>query len=132
VLIRQVLGAVSQFEKAMLISKLKGARDRKREAGVKVEGRKSYAELDAAKHGGETPVIELARKLRRKSPKGGQRSLRQVADELAKAGFVTSTGRPYAPTVIARMLGELSRSGPERSTRSAVAVRLGASEVGSR
>ena len=48
-LIRQVLGAVSQFEKAMLISKLKGARDRKREAGVKVEGRKSYAELDAAK-----------------------------------------------------------------------------------
>ena len=49
VLIRQVLGAVSQFEKAMLISKLKGARDRKREASVKVEGRKSYAELDAAK-----------------------------------------------------------------------------------
>ena len=48
-LIRQVLGAVSQFEKAMLISKLKGARDRKREASVKVEGRKSYAELDAAK-----------------------------------------------------------------------------------
>jgi DNA invertase Pin-like site-specific DNA recombinase len=89
VLIRQVLGAVSQFEKAMLVSKLKGARDRKREAGVKVEGRKSYAELDAAKHGGETPMIELARKLRRKSPKGGQRSLRQVADELAQAGFVT-------------------------------------------
>jgi DNA invertase Pin-like site-specific DNA recombinase len=42
-LIRQVLGAVSQFEKAMVVSKLKGARDRKRrETGRKVEGRKSY------------------------------------------------------------------------------------------
>jgi DNA invertase Pin-like site-specific DNA recombinase len=29
-LIRQVLGAVSQFEKAMVVAKLKGARDRKR------------------------------------------------------------------------------------------------------
>src|SRR3954447_17598330 len=28
VLIRQILGAVSQFEKAMLVAKLKGARDR--------------------------------------------------------------------------------------------------------
>src|SRR3954451_2944041 len=41
-LIRQVLGAVSQFEKAMIVTKLKGARDRKRATGVKVEGRKSY------------------------------------------------------------------------------------------
>src|SRR5215207_3319694 len=32
VLIRQVLGAVSQFEKAMLVSNLKGARDRKAKA----------------------------------------------------------------------------------------------------
>jgi DNA invertase Pin-like site-specific DNA recombinase len=40
-LIRQVLGAVSQFEKAMLVAKLKGARDRKRATGAKVEGRKN-------------------------------------------------------------------------------------------
>src|SRR6266436_640674 len=43
-LIRQVLGAVSEFEKAMLVAKLRGARDRKRRTGVKVEGRKSIAE----------------------------------------------------------------------------------------
>src|SRR5215204_2712887 len=42
-LIRQVLGAVTQFEKAMVVAKLKGARDRKRATGVKVEGRKNYA-----------------------------------------------------------------------------------------
>jgi DNA invertase Pin-like site-specific DNA recombinase len=38
VLIRQVLGAVSQFEKAMLVSKLKGARERIRKARGKCEG----------------------------------------------------------------------------------------------
>ena len=48
ILIRQVLGADSQFKKAMVVSKLKGPRDRKRrETGCKVEGRKSYAERDA-------------------------------------------------------------------------------------
>ena len=45
-LIRQVLGAVSEFEKAMLVAKLRGARDRKRRTGMKVEGRKSIAEAN--------------------------------------------------------------------------------------
>jgi DNA invertase Pin-like site-specific DNA recombinase len=109
VAMRQIAGAFAQLEKARLVGKLKAARDRKRATGIKVEGRKSYAELDAVRHGGRTPMIDLARRLRRKSPKGGQRSLRQVADELAKVGFVTSTGKPYAATAIARMLGERSR-----------------------
>ena len=43
-LIRQILGAVSEFEKAMVVAKLRGARERKRRTGVKVEGRKSVAE----------------------------------------------------------------------------------------
>jgi DNA invertase Pin-like site-specific DNA recombinase len=43
-LIRQVLGAVSEFEKAMLVAKLRGARERKRRTGVKVEGRKALSE----------------------------------------------------------------------------------------
>ncbi len=44
-LIRQILGAVRKFDKAMVVAKLKGARDRKRTlSGKKVEGRKSHAE----------------------------------------------------------------------------------------
>src|SRR5260221_11702670 len=47
-LIRQILGAVSEFDKAMVVAKLKGARERKRAlTGKKVEGRKSHAELRA-------------------------------------------------------------------------------------
>ena len=64
-LIRQVLGAISEFEKAMLVVKLKGARDRKRRTGVKVEGRKSIGE--------ERPeTVELARRLARAGRGGAQ------------------------------------------------------------
>lgn len=96
-LIRQVLGAISEFEKAMLVAKLKGARDRKRRTGVKVEGRKSIAEQ-------KPETVELARKLARARPKGGKRSLREIATELAAAGHVTGLGKPYAPTAIKLML----------------------------
>src|SRR5271169_603460 len=39
-LIRQVLGAVAQFEKTSLVAKLKGARDRKKRETGKCGGRK--------------------------------------------------------------------------------------------
>jgi DNA invertase Pin-like site-specific DNA recombinase len=96
-LIRQVLGAVSQFEKAMVVTKLKGARDRKRATGVKVEGRKNYAEINPE-------MVALAKKLRRYPVKGRRRSLRQVAHALAAAGYVSSIGTPYTATAILRML----------------------------
>ena len=44
VLVRQVLGAVAQFEKATTVAKLAAARKRKRIANGKCEGRKSLAE----------------------------------------------------------------------------------------
>jgi hypothetical protein len=44
VLVRQVLGAISQFEKTSLVAKLKAARDRKNPATGKCEGRTSWAE----------------------------------------------------------------------------------------
>jgi DNA invertase Pin-like site-specific DNA recombinase len=44
VLVRQVLGAIAQFEKTSLVAKLKTARDRKRAQTGKCGGRKTYAE----------------------------------------------------------------------------------------
>jgi DNA invertase Pin-like site-specific DNA recombinase len=102
---RQIAGVFAQLERARLVGKLKAARDRKRATGVKVEGRRSYAEIDARDNGGS--MIALARRLRRKSPKGGRLSLRAISAELATAGFLSSSGKPYAPTAVARMLGEL-------------------------
>jgi DNA invertase Pin-like site-specific DNA recombinase len=96
-LVRQVLGAISEFEKAMLVAKLRGARERKRRAGAKVEGRKSIAET-------RPETVELARKLARARPKAGKRSLREIAAELAAAGHTTASGNPYAATAIKLML----------------------------
>ena len=45
VMVRQMMAAFSQFEKARLVAKLAAARKRKREAFGKCEGHKSLAEL---------------------------------------------------------------------------------------
>ena len=58
VLIRQVLGAVSQFEKAALVAKLKAARERKKREIGKCGGRRSVAEANPA-------TVALAKKLAR-------------------------------------------------------------------
>jgi hypothetical protein len=48
-----------------------------------------------------------ARKLRRKSPRGARRSHRAISIELEKSGIASGYGKRYAPTAVARMLGEL-------------------------
>ncbi|WP_354085073.1 recombinase family protein [Bradyrhizobium sp. S3.3.6] len=102
---RQIAGVFAQLEKARLVGKLKAARDRKRATGLKVEGRKSYREIDNEKHDGK--MIAMAKRLRRKKPKGGRRSLRAIAYELAMAAYKSESGKPYAATAIGRMLGEI-------------------------
>jgi DNA invertase Pin-like site-specific DNA recombinase len=97
-LIRQILGAVSEFDKAMVVAKLKGARERKRAlTGQKVEGRKSHAGL-------RPELVTLVRQLRRKRPKGGQRSLREIAAELAQRGIMNERGVPFSAASINSML----------------------------
>ena len=97
-LMRQVAGAFAEYERARLVSKLRHARDRKRERGERVEGRTPahvlYPEATAE-----------AKRLRRASPKTGERrSFRDIAETLATAGLVTKAGKPFAPTSIKRMV----------------------------
>lgn len=97
VLVRQVLGAIAQFEKASLVSKLKAARDRKRVATGKCEGRKSHVEANPE-------LVALVRQLRRRRPKGGQRSLRDISAELASRGHLNERGNPFSAASINSML----------------------------
>lgn len=97
-LIRQILGAVSEFDKAMTVAKLKGARDRVRRQRGKCEGRKSYAERE-----GGQQLVSLARELHH-NPNGRPHSLRTVAARLAKRGYVTPSGRNYSASAVASML----------------------------
>lgn len=97
-LIRQVLGAVAQFEKAALVAKLKGARDRKRRESGKCEGRKAHRDV-------RPEVVAIAKRLRRASPKTGERrSLREIGRLLAEAGHLNERGRPYAANSIKAMI----------------------------
>jgi DNA invertase Pin-like site-specific DNA recombinase len=96
-LIRQLLGAVSEFDKAMTVAKLKGARDRVRRERGKCEGRKSYAERSPE-------LVALAKQLHRPDPERRQVSLRGVAAALAERGFVTPSGRHYSAAAVASML----------------------------
>jgi len=97
VLVRQVLGAIAEFEKASTVAKLAAARARKREATGKCEGRKPLIEL-------KPDTVALARRLRRRKPKGGQLSLRAVSDALAAEGHLNERGRAYNPKSVAAML----------------------------
>jgi DNA invertase Pin-like site-specific DNA recombinase len=94
VMVRNILGAMSQFEKASTVDKLRKARERKQQETGKCEGRKGYAET-------HPEVVREAKRLARKSPKTGQRrSLRTIATGLAALGYSRPDGMPYAaPTV---------------------------------
>ena len=78
--IRQVLGAVAQFEKTSLVAKLKGAHDRKKRETGKCGGRKSHKEKNSQ-------VVAMAKRLRRASPKTGERlSYWQISARLEEVG----------------------------------------------
>jgi DNA invertase Pin-like site-specific DNA recombinase len=96
-LVRQVLGAISEFDKAMTVAKLRGARERKRREAGKCEGRKSHAERNPE-------LVALAKRLHRQRPKGGRISLRAISAELAAQGFLNENGRPFAAASVKSML----------------------------
>jgi DNA invertase Pin-like site-specific DNA recombinase len=96
-MMRQIAGAFHEYEKARLVAKLRVARERTREAKGKCEGRKSWAEANPE-------LVVEAKRLRRRSPKGHQRSLREVAAELAKLGFLNERGAVFSASSVKSML----------------------------
>jgi DNA invertase Pin-like site-specific DNA recombinase len=97
VLVRQVLGAIAQFEKASLVAKLAAARARKKAAGGRGDGRKPISET-------HPQATLLAKQLRRKKPKGGVMSLRDISAELAAQGHLNERGAPFNPRAVMAMI----------------------------
>jgi DNA invertase Pin-like site-specific DNA recombinase len=92
VAMRQIAGTFAQLEKARLVAKLRAARDRKREANGKCEGRKSYAEA-------RPDTVALAKELH-----AAGMSYRKIAAELAVKGHLTRTGKPHVASAVQKML----------------------------
>ena len=79
-----------------MVTKLKAARDPKRAAGGKAEGRRRWVEISPE-------LVQEVKRLRRRT-KAGQRSLREIATELAKLGYVNERGAVFSPSAVASMV----------------------------
>lgn len=99
-LIRQVLGAVAEFDRRVTVMKLRAARQRRRMRGQRCEGRKPFGSLP-----GEAETLARIRELRRKPPYGRRRSLQKVCDALNAEGRPTRSGKPWSKQAVNRILG---------------------------
>lgn len=92
-LIRQILGAVAEYEKSVLVFRMRAARDRiSRKNGRRIEGRPGYGQ----------EVVEALRDLRRK--RGGKRlSWERCAARLQELGLPTKSGKPWQARVVQRV-----------------------------
>jgi DNA invertase Pin-like site-specific DNA recombinase len=95
-MVRQILGAVAEFEKANLVAKLKGARDRlSAKRGRRIEGRKPVP----------AEVLAEAKRLSRRSRITGKRpSFRKIAAGLAERGYLAPSGKVYGAESVKRMV----------------------------
>jgi DNA invertase Pin-like site-specific DNA recombinase len=98
-MVRQILGAVAEFDKSATVLKLKAARDRKSEVlGHRCEGRKGYSVT-------HPELVREAKRLYRRNPKTGKRrSLRKVAAELATTGYCRDGGLPFNAMTVNNMV----------------------------
>jgi DNA invertase Pin-like site-specific DNA recombinase len=104
-LIRQVLGAVAEFEKNVLVLKLRAARERKRHRGERVEGVKPYGHFPA-----EGAIVARMKQLRRKPPKGRRPSLADVATQMNAEGHRNRAGREWSPQMVHHVLLQTTAS----------------------
>ena len=94
-LMRQIFGAVAQYEKAMIVAKLRGARQRMKAKTGKCEGRKLYGERP-----GESVVRDRIRSMR----KAGS-TFQAICDALNGEGGATRYGKVWMPMTVQRIAG---------------------------
>jgi DNA invertase Pin-like site-specific DNA recombinase len=93
-LMRQVFGAIAEYGKAMLVLKLRGARQRKRAKDGVCEGRKAYGDRP-----GEQQVIDRAKELR-----AGGMTWDNAARQLNAEGLTTRYGGEWFGSTLLKIL----------------------------
>lgn len=96
-LIRQVLGAVAEFDRRVTVLKLRAARERVRRRDGHCEGRKGFGATPA-----EEAILDRILKLRRHGDpmQGARMSFAKIAAKLNAEGRPTRTGKPWAPATV--------------------------------
>lgn len=90
-LVRQIFSAIAEYDRAMIVLKLRGARQRVKAKRGKCEGQKAFGELP-----GESEVLEIMRSI----PGNPKR----IAERLNLSGHLTRSGKPWRGTTITRIL----------------------------
>lgn len=98
-LIRQVLGAVAEFDRRVTVLKLRAARDRIRSRGQRCEGRKPFGSRP-----GEESALARIRELHRKPYGQARRTLQEICDVLNAEAIPTRTGKPWTRQVVSRIV----------------------------
>jgi DNA invertase Pin-like site-specific DNA recombinase len=99
VLIRQVLGAVAEYDKSVTVAKLRAARERVRRQQGRCEGRKPFGTRP-----GEQAALERIRTLRQK-PRGGDRlSYAAIAETLNREGVPVRRSGKWHPGAVRRIV----------------------------
>ncbi len=100
VLIRQIFGALAQWERAMIVMKLRGARQRKKARGERGDGRHAYGEKP-----GEEVILTRIQAL---SLQG--ETTRSIAQILNQESIPTRMGRAWNGGTIAKILAREQKS----------------------
>jgi DNA invertase Pin-like site-specific DNA recombinase len=102
ILMRQMMSAFAQYEKSMIVLKLRGARQRMKAKAGRCEGRKAYGTRE-----GESAVIERMQTMRRNGMPWAT-----IADSLNTEGTMSRAGRWHANSVRRTVL---AMAGTDRS-----------------
>jgi DNA invertase Pin-like site-specific DNA recombinase len=97
VLVRQIFGAIAQYEKAMIVLKLRGARQRQRARLGKCEGRKSFGEKPE-----EAQTLEYITTWATNGV-----SARAIAEALNDGNYKTRSGKPWARRTVAKIVSRM-------------------------
>jgi DNA invertase Pin-like site-specific DNA recombinase len=100
ILMRQLMGAVAQYDKSQIVLKLRGARIRKRAAEGRCEGRKPFGRDDL-----EKAALDRMRALRSEGL-----AFDKIAVQLDSEGVPTRTGKRWHGIVINRILTGAARA----------------------
>jgi len=93
-LVRQIFGAIAEYERAMIVLKLRGARQRIRAKEGRCEGRKPFGDRP-----GEEKVIERALALQ-----NAGKNYSQIAETLNTEKLATRAGGQWFPATVSRIL----------------------------
>ena len=101
-LLRQMMGAIAQYEKAMLVLKLRGARNRIKAAGGHGEGNRPFGSYE-----GESDTLERMKALRTEHPDW---SYSKLASQLDTEGKLPRSGRTWHPHAVKRIVTTQKKS----------------------